>query len=104
MPCFDEAAARFGWSNRQCRAGGMTRDGDLACRLWLRCGQLPDNVAAAPRRALSLTPEGKQPFGCGDMRSGTGAYTTVGHHGRRLARIDVKDVTVRLGDSDLPAR
>src|SRR4029077_4662918 len=27
MPCFDEAAARFGWSNRNAEPG-MTRDGD----------------------------------------------------------------------------
>jgi xanthine dehydrogenase YagR molybdenum-binding subunit len=100
MPCFDEAAARFGWSNRNAEPG-MTRDGDWLVGYGCAAASYPTNVAPAAAR-LSLTPEGKATIGLAGHEIGTGAYTTVAITVAGSLGIDVKDVTVRLGDSDLP--
>jgi xanthine dehydrogenase YagR molybdenum-binding subunit len=100
MLCFDQAAARFGWSNRNAEPG-MTRDGDWLVGYGCAAASYPANVAPAAAR-LSLTPDGKATIGLAGHELGTGAYTTVAIAVARSLGIDVQDVTVRLGDSDLP--
>jgi xanthine dehydrogenase YagR molybdenum-binding subunit len=100
MQCFDQAAARFGWSNRNAEPG-MKRDGDWLVGYGCAAASYSANVAPAAAR-LSLTPDGKATIGLAGHELGTGAYTTVAITVAGSLGIDVKDVTVRLGDSDLP--
>ena len=81
----------------------MTRDGDWLVGYGCAAASYPTNVAPAAAR-LSLTPEGKATIGLAGHEIGTGAYTTVAITVAGSLGIDVKDVTVRLGDSDFPAR
>ena len=75
MPCFDQAASRFGWSNRNAEPG-MTRDGDWLVGYGCAAASYPTNVSPAAAR-LSLTPDGKATIGLAGHEIGTGAYTTV---------------------------
>ena len=100
MQCFDQAAARFGWSGRH-RTPGTMRDGDWLVGYGCATACYPTNVAPAAAR-LSLTPDGKASIGLAGHEIGTGAYTTVAITVARSLGLAVGDVTVRMGDSDLP--
>ncbi len=100
MPCFDQAAARFGWSRRDPKPGAM-RDGDWQVGWGCATACYPSNIGPAAAR-LSLTPSGKAAIQLAGHEIGTGAYTTVAVTVAHALGLKVEDVTVTMGDSDLP--
>ncbi len=100
MQCYDQAAARFGWANRHPEPGTM-RDGDWLVGFGCATACYPTNIAPAAAR-LSVTPDGKASIGLAAHELGTGAYTTVAITTARSLGLEIADVTVRMGDSDLP--
>ena len=100
MKCFDEAAAAFGWSKRNPEPGSM-RDGDWLVGWGCATACYPSNIGPAAAR-LSVTPEGKAKVELAAHEVGTGAYTTVAIAAANTLGLKVDDVTVVLGDSNLP--
>jgi xanthine dehydrogenase YagR molybdenum-binding subunit len=100
MQCFDQAAARFDWSKRNAKPGS-TRDGEWLVGYGCATACYPSNLGPAAAR-VSITPDGKATVGLAGHEIGTGAYTTVAVVAARVLGINPDDVTVHLGDSDLP--
>ena len=100
MACFDQAAARFGWSRRNPRPGSM-RDGDWLIGWGCATSTYPSNIGPAAAR-LSVPPAGKATVQLAAHEIGTGAYTVVALTAARGLGLKVEDVAVVLGDSDLP--
>ena len=100
MKCFDAAAARFGWSKRNARPASMA-DGDWLIGMGCATSTYPCNIGPAAAR-LSVTPEGKATVQLAGHEIGTGAYTVVTITAARSLGLKVEDVTVVMGDSDLP--
>jgi xanthine dehydrogenase YagR molybdenum-binding subunit len=100
MKCFDAAAARFGWSRRDPKPATM-RDGDWLVGLGCATSCYPSNIGPAAAR-LSLTPAGKAVMQLAAHEIGTGAYTTVAIAVADGLGLNIADVTVELGDSNLP--
>ncbi|MDB5991270.1 MAG: putative Xanthine dehydrogenase (yagR)molybdenum-binding subunit [Herbaspirillum sp.] len=100
MQCFDQAAERFGWHQRNPRPGSM-RDGDWLIGWGCATSCYPSNIGAAAAR-LSLTAQGKASVALAGHEIGTGAYTLVAITAARTLGLKVEDITVTMGDSDLP--
>ncbi|HEY2750222.1 xanthine dehydrogenase family protein molybdopterin-binding subunit [Phenylobacterium sp.] len=100
MKCFDAAAARFGWDKRNPKPGSM-RDGDWRVGFGCATSCYPSNIGPAAAR-LALTPAGKATIQMAGHEIGTGAYTVVAIVVADGLGIAVEDVTVMLGDSELP--
>jgi xanthine dehydrogenase YagR molybdenum-binding subunit len=100
MQCFDQAAARFGWAKRTPEPGSM-HEGDWMIGYGCATACYPTNIAPAAAR-VSVTPNGKAEVGLAGHEIGTGAYTTVAITAARSLGLQVEDVTVRMGDSNLP--
>ncbi|MGA2552341.1 MAG: xanthine dehydrogenase family protein molybdopterin-binding subunit, partial [Burkholderiaceae bacterium] len=99
MSCFDEGAKRFGWKNRP--QPGSKREGDWMIGYGCAMACYPSNIGPAAIR-LTLTSEGKAIAALAAHEIGNGAYTTVALTVARLLGIGIEDVSVVLGDSDLP--
>jgi xanthine dehydrogenase YagR molybdenum-binding subunit len=100
MACFDQAAARFGWSGRNPKPASM-RDGDWLVGWGCATATYPTNIGPAAAR-LSVTPEGKATVQLAAHEIGTGAYTLVAITAAHSLGLKVDDMTVMLGDSSLP--
>jgi xanthine dehydrogenase YagR molybdenum-binding subunit len=100
MPCFDQAAARFGWSQRALQPRSM-QDGDWMIGYGCAAACYPTNIGPAAAR-VSMTPNGKAEVELAGHEIGTGAYTTVAIAAARALGLEVDSVTVRMGDSNLP--
>jgi xanthine dehydrogenase YagR molybdenum-binding subunit len=100
MQCFDRAAARFGWAKRSAEPGAM-RDGEWLVGYGCATACYPSNIAPAAAR-VSVTADGKAEVGLAGHEIGTGAYTVVAITAARALGLTVENVTVRMGDSDLP--
>jgi xanthine dehydrogenase YagR molybdenum-binding subunit len=100
MQCFDQAAAQFGWRNRDPLPGSM-RDGDWLVGFGCATACYPSNVGPAAAR-VSVTADGKMIVGIAGHEIGTGAYTVVAITAARSLGLKVADVTVHMGDSELP--
>jgi xanthine dehydrogenase YagR molybdenum-binding subunit len=100
MTCFDRAAERFGWSNRKAEPGSMA-EGDWLIGWGCAASCYPSNIGPAAAR-LSLSPDGKCRVYLAAHEIGTGAYTTVALAAAHALGLKVEDVSVEMGDSDLP--
>ncbi len=100
MACFDQAAARFGWTQRRSQPGAMT-DGDWLIGYGCATACYPSNLGPAAVR-VALTSSGKATVSIAGHEIGTGAYTTVAIAAARSLGLQVADITVKMGDSDLP--
>jgi xanthine dehydrogenase YagR molybdenum-binding subunit len=100
MQCFDQAAAKFGWGVRNPEPGSM-RDGAWLVGYGCATACYPSNIAPAAAR-LSITPDGKATIGLAGHEIGTGAYTTVAITVAHSLGLKIEDVTVQMGDSELP--
>jgi xanthine dehydrogenase YagR molybdenum-binding subunit len=100
MQCFDQAASRFGWAKRSAEPGSM-RDGEWLVGWGCATACYPSNMGPAAAR-VSLTLDGRARVALAGHEIGTGAYTTVAITAARALGIPVADVTVQMGDSDLP--
>jgi xanthine dehydrogenase YagR molybdenum-binding subunit len=100
MQCFDQAAAQFGWRNRNPRPASM-RDGEWLVGFGCATACYPSNVGPAAAR-VSVTADGKTIVGIAGHEIGTGAYTVVAITAAQSLGLTVADVTVHMGDSELP--
>jgi xanthine dehydrogenase YagR molybdenum-binding subunit len=100
MTCFDQAAAKFGWAKRTPKPGSM-RDGDWLVGYGCATACYPSNIGPAAAR-LSLTQQGKANIQMAGHEIGTGAYTLVAITVADRLGLNLADVTVQMGDSDLP--
>lgn len=100
MQCFDQAAARFGWTKRNPQPAA-TRSGEWLVGYGCATACYPSNIGPAGAR-VSITANGKATVGIAGHEIGTGAYTTVAIIAARALGITPEDVTVHMGDSDLP--
>jgi xanthine dehydrogenase YagR molybdenum-binding subunit len=100
MRCFDQAADRFGWRNRDPKPASM-REGEWQIGYGCAASCYPTNIGPGAAR-LAFTPDGKAVIGLAAHEIGTGAYTTVAITVAGGLGIPVEAVTVNLGDSDLP--
>jgi xanthine dehydrogenase YagR molybdenum-binding subunit len=100
MACYDQAAAKFGWSRRNPRPTSM-RDGDWMIGWGCATACYPSNIGPAAAR-LSLSPQGQAQIGLAGHEIGTGAYTVVAIVVAEGLGLDTADVRVLMGDSDLP--
>ncbi|MDB5462924.1 MAG: xanthine dehydrogenase, molybdenum binding subunit apoprotein [Phenylobacterium sp.] len=100
MKCLDAAAARFGWSRRTPAPGSM-REGDWLIGWGCAASTYPSNIGSATVR-ISLTPTGKATVQMAAHEIGTGAYTTVAVVAADRLGLQVDDITVQPGESDLP--
>ena len=98
IPCIDEAAARFGWAERN-RTPGTYRESE-----WL----IGHGMAAAVR-SYPLMPSNAEVTIRGDGSAaittsmtdiGTGSYTILAQIAAELLGLDPSEVDVQLGDSD----
>ena len=100
MQCFDQAAARFGWSKRAAEPGSMT-DGEWQIGFGCAAACYPSNIGPAAVR-IALSPDGKATAALAGHEIGTGAYTTVALAVAQFFGLSVEAVSVQMGDSDLP--
>jgi xanthine dehydrogenase YagR molybdenum-binding subunit len=77
------------------------QDGDWLVGYGCATACYPTNIAPAAAR-VSVTPNGKAIVALAGHEIGTGAYTTVAITAARALGLAVEDVTVQMGDSDLP--
>jgi xanthine dehydrogenase YagR molybdenum-binding subunit len=100
MKCYDQAAAQFGWHRRNAQPGA-TRDGEWLVGYGCATACYPSNLGPAAAR-VAITADGKATVGIAGHEIGTGAYTTVAVIASAALGIRPEDVTVHMGDSDLP--
>jgi xanthine dehydrogenase YagR molybdenum-binding subunit len=99
MRCFDDAAAKFGWSRRGTPASMIEGDWQVGFGCASAC--YPSNVGPAAAR-VALRADGKVSVAIAGHEIGTGAYTVVAIVAARSLGVPVLAVTVSMGDSDLP--
>jgi xanthine dehydrogenase YagR molybdenum-binding subunit len=99
MRCFDEAAAKFGWSRRGTPASMIEGDWQVGFGCASSC--YPSNVGPAAAR-VALRADGKVSVAIAGHEIGTGAYTVVAIAAACSLGVPVEAVTVSMGDSDLP--
>ncbi len=100
MQCFDAAAARFGWSQRNPKPGSM-RDGDWLVGQGCAAAAYPANIGAGAARVL-LGPDGEASVQIAAHDLGTGSHTIIAQTAADRLGLTVEQVMVQLGDSDLP--
>ncbi|MBL6459100.1 xanthine dehydrogenase family protein molybdopterin-binding subunit [Belnapia sp. T6] len=101
MPCFDQAAERFGWKGRN-PAPGTMRDGDWQVGWGCATAAYPANIGPAAAR-VTLTLEGKARVQIAAHDIGTGAYTVIAITAADRLGLEIGKVVVELGGSELPA-
>src|SRR5712675_720296 len=100
MKCYDQAAERFGWTNRSVQPGSM-RDGDWLIGWGCASAVYPTHVGAAAAR-VRLMANGTANVQIAAHDLGTGAYTVIGQMAAESLGIPLSSITVELGDSKLP--
>lgn len=101
MACFAAGAKTFGWSRRVPRPGAM-RDGPWLVGLGCATSVRPVKIAAATMR-VRLGPDGSAEVACAHHEIGNGITTLLAMGAADGLGVEVERVTVRLGDTDLPA-
>ena len=100
MQCYDQAAERFGWRARD-RTPGSMRDGEWLVGYGCATACFPAIIGPAAARMV-LSGDGKAEVRLAGHDLGTGAYTVVAIAAARSLGLEVTDVSVVMGDSDLP--
>ncbi len=100
MQCFDRAAEQIGWAKRNSQPASM-RDGDWLIGYGCATACYPSNIGPAAVR-VSISGDCKATVEIAGHEIGTGAYTTVAIVAAQTLGLRVEDVTVRMGDSNLP--
>ncbi len=100
MRCYDQAADAFGWQRRSAEPGSM-RDGDWLVGWGCATAVYPTHIGPAAAR-VRLTPNGDVLVQIAAHEIGNGVYTVLGQMAAERLGVDVKSVTVEVGDSRLP--
>jgi CO/xanthine dehydrogenase Mo-binding subunit len=98
--CYSAGAERFGWARRTPKVGSM-RDGN-----WLvgygMAGVTFTSGQARCQATLSIRRDGTAHVGSAATDLGTGTYTIATQVAAELLGLDIDQVQVEIGDSDLP--
>lgn len=98
--CFRVGAERFGWSDRNGRVGSMQAGRE---RVGLGMAGVTYEWYSAPCKAtLTLQRDGRVRMRSAATDIGTGTYTIATQLVAELLGVDVSQVDVEIGDSDLP--
>lgn len=100
MACFDEGAKAFGWSKRSTAPKSMA-DGDWLIGYGCATTCYPTQVAPAAAR-VQFRRDGGVQVGIAGHEIGNGAYTVIGQAAAPRLGVPFENVTVLIGDSDLP--
>jgi xanthine dehydrogenase YagR molybdenum-binding subunit len=98
--CFEQASRAFNWNKRDPRPASM-RDGEWLVGYGCATAAYPSNIGSATAR-VSLSSQGKARVQIGAHDIGTGTYTLVAMVAADRLGLDLSQITVELGDSDLP--
>ena len=100
MPCFDAAAASFGWTDRNPEPGSM-RDGDWQVGYGCAMAVYPTAATAATAR-IRLLVDGTALVQTGGHEIGQGAYSAMQQIAAERLNLPLARVAVEMGDSRLP--
>jgi xanthine dehydrogenase YagR molybdenum-binding subunit len=100
MKCFDEGARQFQWERRNPKPASM-RDGDWLIGQGCAATMYPTVMGAATARVI-LSPDARVRVQTAAHDLGTGAYTAIALVAADALGVNLSDVTVELGRSDLP--
>lgn len=100
MECYDQAAARFGWANRNRQPGSM-RDGDWLIGWGCASAVYPTHVGAAAAR-VQLSADGRAKVQIAAHEIGTGVMTVVGQIASERLGVPIEQIRVDVGDSAYP--
>ncbi|RVU12592.1 xanthine dehydrogenase family protein molybdopterin-binding subunit [Methylobacterium oryzihabitans] len=98
--CYEEGAARFGWSRRSAEPRSM-REGreligyGLATGVW-------EAMMMKSSASARLTPDGRVEIACSTADLGTGTYTILTQIAADALGVPMESVTTRLSDTALP--
>jgi xanthine dehydrogenase YagR molybdenum-binding subunit len=103
IKCFDVGAQRFGWpTGGKFPKPAMRREGDLLIGIGVAAG-IRGNPQQKSGARVRLGTNGKVMVETDMTDIGTGSYTIIGQTAAEMMGVPLKDVTVKLGDSDFPA-
>ena len=100
MPCFDQAAASFGWSKRNPKPGSM-RDGDWLVGYGCAMACYPTQMGPASAR-VRLLPDGTVRVETATHEIGNGITTVAAQTAAEHLGVPVEKVSVMLGDTTWP--
>jgi len=100
VQCFDIGAKAFGWSQRDAKPASM-RDGDWLVGWGCASAAYHASIGAAAAR-VSVSARGRVKVQIAAQDIGTGAYTVIAMTAADRLGVGVEQVSVELGDSDLP--
>src|SRR6201999_2696522 len=100
MACFNEGAKTFGWSQRKTTPKSMA-DGDWLIGYGCATSCYPTQMAPAAAR-VRLQRDGRVRVEIAGHEIGNGAYTVIGQAAAEKLGVPVENVSVFIGDSDLP--
>ena len=100
VQCLRTGAERFGWSARKARPG-QVRDGRWLVGMGVAVA-FRNNMVMKSGARVKLDRQGKVTVETDMTDIGTGSYTIIAQTAAEMMGLEVKDVVVRLGDSDFP--
>ena len=100
VQCLRTGAERFGWSARRAKPG-QVRDGRWLVGMGVAVA-FRNNMVMKSGACVKLDRQGKMTVETDMTDIGTGSYTIIAQTAAEMMGLDVKDVIVRLGDSDYP--
>ncbi|MET7646998.1 xanthine dehydrogenase family protein molybdopterin-binding subunit [Streptomyces sp. NPDC005426] len=98
--CLRDGAARFGWDDRDPRPG-VRREGPLLLGTGVAAATYPV-YASASHASAHAAPDGSYRIAVNATDIGTGARTVLAQIAASVLKTPVDNVTVDIGDSDLP--
>ena len=100
MPCYDQAAAAFGWKNRSPQPRSM-RDGDWLVGFGCATALYPTHISAAAVR-VRLMANGDVRVQTAAHEIGNGVYTILAQAAADRLGVELASVSVEVGDTRLP--
>src|SRR5215467_4823935 len=100
MACYDQAAAAFGWRQRDPRSGSM-REGDWLIAWGCATAVYPTHVGAATAR-VRLRSDGRVRVQSAAHEIGNGVYTVLAQLAAERLGVPLASVTVEVGDTNVP--
>jgi xanthine dehydrogenase YagR molybdenum-binding subunit len=100
MACYDQAAAAFGWKQRDPRPGSM-REGDWLIGWGCATAVYPTHVGAATAR-VRLRSDGSVRVQTAAHEIGNGVYTVLAQLAAERLGVPLASVMVEVGDTNVP--
>lgn len=101
VECLRAGADGFGWSRRNPKPGAV-REGSWLIGMGM-ASAFRGNLTGDSGARIIVDGKGKVTVETDMTDIGTGSYTIIGQTAAEMLGVELKDVTVRLGDSDFPA-